>query len=37
MSALAMVARKSFNSKFTAKNDIPIGHFMLYTITDVDI
>ena len=37
MSALAMVARKSFNGKLTAKNDIPIGHFMLYTITDVDI
>ena len=24
-----MVARKSFNGKFTAKIDIPIGHFML--------
>ena len=29
MSSLATVARKSFNSKFTAKVDFPIGHFML--------
>ena len=36
MSALATVARKSFNGKFTAKIDFPIGHFM-YTIADADI
>ena len=29
MSALATVARKSFNGKFTAKIDFPIEHFML--------
>ena len=29
MSALATVVRKSFNGKFTAKIDFPIGHFML--------
>ena len=29
MSALATVARKSFNGKFTAKIDFPVGHFML--------
>ena len=29
MSAIATVARKSFNGKFTAKIDFPIGHFML--------
>ena len=29
MSPLATVARKSFNGKFTAKIDFPIGHFML--------
>ena len=29
MSALATVARKSFNGKFTAKIDFQIGHFML--------
>ena len=29
MSALASVARKSFNGKFTAKIGFPIGHFML--------
>ena len=29
MSALAAAARKSFNSKFTAKIDFPIGHFIL--------
>ena len=29
MSALAMVARKTFNGKFTAKIDFPIGHFKL--------
>ena len=36
MSALARVARKSFNGKFTAKIDFPVGHFML-TIADADI
>ena len=29
MSELATVAGKSFNGKFTAKIDFPIGHFML--------
>ena len=29
MSALATVAGKSFNGKFTAKIDFPIGYFML--------
>ena len=29
MSALATVAQKSFNGKFTAKIDFPIRHFML--------
>ena len=29
ISALAAVVRKSFNGKFTAKNDFPIRHFML--------
>ena len=29
MSALATVAGKSFNNKFTAKIDFPIGHFIL--------
>ena len=29
MSALATVARKRFNGKFTAKIDFPIGYFML--------
>ena len=29
MSALATVARKSFNDKFTAKLDFPIGYFIL--------
>ena len=29
MSALAMVAQKSFNGKFIAKIDFPIRHFML--------
>ena len=29
MSALATVAGKSFNDKFTAKIDFPIGYFML--------
>ena len=29
MSTFAAVARKSFNSKFTAKIDFPIGHVML--------
>ena len=29
MLALATVARKSFNSKFTPKNDFPIRYFML--------
>ena len=36
MSALVTVARKSFNGKFTAKIDFPIGHFIL-TIADADI
>ena len=29
MSALAAVAQKSSDGKLTAKNDFPIGHFML--------
>ena len=29
MSALATVAGKRFNGKFTAKNDFPIEYFML--------
>ena len=29
MSALATVARRSFNGKFTAKIDFPVGYFML--------
>ena len=29
MSALATGAQKSFDGKFTAKIDFPIGHFML--------
>ena len=29
MLALGTVAQKSFNGKFIAKNDFPIGHFML--------
>ena len=29
VSALATVARKSFNGKFTAEIDFPIGHFKL--------
>ena len=29
VSAFATVARKSFNGKFTAKIDFPIGYFML--------
>ena len=37
MSALATVARKSFDSKFTAKIDFPIGHFMLPLIADTNI
>ena len=36
MSAFATVARKSFNDKFTAKIDFPIGHFMLPFNTDAD-
>ena len=36
MSALATVAGKSFNSKFTAKIDFPIGYF-IFTIADADI
>ena len=36
MSALATVARKSFNGKLTAKNDFPTGHF-IFTIADADI
>ena len=35
MSTLAMVARKSLNSKFIPKIDFPIGHFV--TIADADI
>ena len=35
MSALATIARKSFNSKFTENIDFPIGHFV--TIADADI
>ena len=35
MSALATVAGKSFNGKFTAKIDFPIGYFV--TIADTDI
>ena len=39
MSALATVARKSFNAKFTAKIDFPLGYFILplITIADADI
>ena len=36
MSTLATVARKSYNGKFTAKNDFPIGHFYV-AIADADI
>ena len=36
MSALATVARKTFNGKFTANIDFPIGHFFV-TIADADI
>ena len=36
MSALAAVTVKSFNSKFTAKFDFPIGYFYV-NITDADI
>ena len=36
MSTLATVAQKSFNGKFTAKNDFSIGHFYV-TIADADI
>ena len=35
MSALATAAGKSFNGKFSAKTDIPIGYFI--TIADADI
>ena len=35
MSALATVARKSFNGKFTAKIDFSIRHYV--TIADADI
>ena len=35
MSVLATVAGKSFNGKFTAKIDFPIGYFV--TIVDTDI
>ena len=38
MSASATVAGKSFDCKFTAKIDFPIGYFMLGpTIADTDI
>ena len=33
VSEFATVARKSFNGKFTAKIDFPIGHFMLPLLT----
>ena len=36
MSALATVAGKIFNGKFTAKIDFPIGYFYI-TIADADI
>ena len=36
MSALGTVAGKSFNCKFTAKMDFPIGYFTA-TIADADI
>ena len=36
VSAFAMVARKSFNGKFTAKFDFPVGHFIYVIITDAD-
>ena len=36
MSALATVAGKSFNGKFTAKIDFSIGYFIFY-IADTDI
>ena len=36
MSALATVARKTFNGKFTAKIDFPIGSFYV-TIADAGI
>ena len=36
MSALATVTRKTFNSKFTAKIDFPIGYFYV-TIANADI
>ena len=35
MSALAKVAGESFNRKFTAKIDFPIGYYI--TIADADI
>ena len=37
MSALASVAVKSYNGKFTAKIDFPLGHFILPSIADADI
>ena len=37
MSALAMVAGKSFNSKFTAKIDFSIMYFILPISADADI
>ena len=36
-SALATVARKSFNGKFTAKIDIPVGHFILPLLVLIEI
>ena len=35
VSSFATAARKSFNGKFTAKMDLPIGFYV--TITDADI
>ena len=41
MSRLPTITRKSFNSKFTAKIDFPIGYFMIglayHCISDADI
>ena len=37
MSALATVAQKNFDGKFTAKIDFPIGHFQNFTVADADI
>ena len=37
MSALATVAGKSFNDKFTAKIDFPLGYYFYITIAYADI